>query len=291
MLQLQLPRMRFDPEVVVDAGFVRGVGRGGPAVRYLRLCPARGPAAARNAGWRAARGEIIAFTDDDCVPTRTWLRWGVAAIERGAAGASGRIIVPLRAAPTDYEKDAARLSGAEFATASCFYRRTALESAGGFDERFTIAWREDCDLFLTLLERGWPLAWARDAAVLHPVGPGPWGIGVRMQRKAFFNALLYKKHPALYRDRVQRTPPWLYYAITGCLGACAGAGALRRGRDALVAAAAWTVLTGLFCARRLNGTSRACGHIAEMIVTSAAIPPLAVFWRLAGAVRYRVLFL
>src|SRR5690349_7715077 len=40
----------------------------GLTVRYLPVTGAHGPAAARNAGWRAARGEIIAFTDDDCVP-------------------------------------------------------------------------------------------------------------------------------------------------------------------------------------------------------------------------------
>jgi len=42
---------------------------------------------------------------------------------------------------------------------------------------------------------------------------------------------------------------------------------------------------------RLRGTSHAPGHIAEMAVTSALIPPLSVFWRLRGAVKFRVLFL
>ncbi len=53
----------------------------------------------------------------------------------------------------------------------------------------------------------------------------------------------------------------------------------------------WFALTARFCGRRLTGTSHAVGHVAEMAVTSALIPPLAVFWRLAGAVKYRVPFL
>src|SRR5262245_2817868 len=50
--------------------------RAGTTVRYLAAAHGRGPAAARNAGWRAARGPIIAFTDDDCVPDPSWLRHG-----------------------------------------------------------------------------------------------------------------------------------------------------------------------------------------------------------------------
>src|SRR5512133_2849807 len=47
-------------------------------IRYV-IVPGRshGPAAARNAGWRAATGRILAFTDDDCVPARSWLRAGL----------------------------------------------------------------------------------------------------------------------------------------------------------------------------------------------------------------------
>src|SRR4051794_38960457 len=40
-------------------------GDGRLIVRVLTL-PGDGPAAARNAGWRAARAPLVAFTDDDC---------------------------------------------------------------------------------------------------------------------------------------------------------------------------------------------------------------------------------
>src|SRR5438045_2636963 len=49
---------------------------GMPGLRYIRPADGRGPAVARNAGWRAARGALIAFTDDDTVPDRDWLADG-----------------------------------------------------------------------------------------------------------------------------------------------------------------------------------------------------------------------
>src|SRR3954463_15989647 len=87
---------------------------------YVPVGGRHGPAAARNAGWRATRGAIIAFTDDDCLPAPDWLRPGAAAFVDGVAGVSGAIVMPLTAVPTDYEQDAAGLAGAEFVTANCF---------------------------------------------------------------------------------------------------------------------------------------------------------------------------
>jgi glycosyltransferase involved in cell wall biosynthesis len=260
-------------------------------VRYLPVTGAHGPAAARNAGWRAATGPIIAFTDDDCIPEPGWLSAGVSALGNDAAGASGRIRVPLPDAPTDYQRDAAGLEAGEFVTANCFYRRDALAAIGGFDEQFTTAWREDSDLYFTLLERGCRLIRAPQAVVIHPVRPAAWGISLRQQRKSMFNALLYKKHPMLYRQYIQHMPPWRYYSIVGSLLLMLVGLATRRRWLARGSLVVWAMLSGRFCAQRLRHTSRAPAHIAEMLVTSALIPPLALFWRWRGAIRFRVFFL
>jgi glycosyltransferase involved in cell wall biosynthesis len=263
----------------------------GPVIHYLPVIDSRGPAGARNAGWRYARGPVIAFTDDDCIPDREWLAAGCQAIRDGATGVSGRIIVPVPDDPTDYERNAAGLATSEFVTANCFYLRAALEVVGGFDERFAMAWREDADLWLTFIARGEPLVAAEDAIVVHPLRPAPWGVSLSQQRKSQYNALLYKKHPVLYRQRVQPGPPPGYYPIVGSIAGFLLGVLLRRPLVAVGSVLIWARLTGQFLARRLHGTSRLPSHIAEMVVTSALIPPLAVFWRLRGAIVHRVRFL
>ncbi|QBD78325.1 glycosyltransferase [Ktedonosporobacter rubrisoli] len=267
---------------------------GGPQLRYIPVrgsyCT-HGPAAARNVGWRSAAGQLIAFTDDDCIPSRGWLKEGVAALDEGATGASGRIVVPLTSIPTDYEYNASYLAHSEFVTANCFYRREVLSEVGGFDERFRAAWREDSDLFFTLLECGAKCVYVPDAVVTHPVRPAGWGISLYQQYKSMFNALLYKKHPTLYRQKVQATPPWHYYAIVGALLATLLASAGRPRLLTLTGLGIWTYLTGRFCQQRLEHTSRSPGHVLEMIITSILIPPLAIFWRLRGAIKFRVFFL
>jgi GT2 family glycosyltransferase len=201
------------------------------------------------------------------------------------------VIVPIPDSPTDYEKDVAGLERAEFVTANCFYRRRALVEVGGFDPRFRLAWREDSDVFFGLLERRLPLAYAPAALVVHPVRRARWGESLRQQRKSTFNALLYRKHPELYRRRIQSRPPVRYYAMLVVLLAALSAAVLGFPRAALGGAAAWLVLTIGFTVERLRHTSHAPAHIVEMLITSMLIPFLAIFWRLVGAVRFRVPFL
>jgi hypothetical protein len=262
-----------------------------PSVRYLAPPDgARGPAAARNCGWRAARGEIVAFTDDDTVPQPGWLAEGVRAMAPGVDAAAGRVHVPIPPEPTDYQRNVKRLEEAEFVTANCFVRRAVLARVGGFDERFTRPWREDSDLHFALLERRARLVRARYAVVLHPVREAPWGVSLKQQRNMLFDALLFKKHPRLYRERIHARPPLRYYATVLALLMAPAAALAGEQQLALGAAATWLLLTAAFCLRRLAGASRAPRHVLEMIATSVVIPVAAVYWRLAGALRFRCRF-
>ncbi|MCW7536315.1 glycosyltransferase family 2 protein [Aquabacterium sp. A7-Y] len=265
--------------------------RGSPEIRYLRPEGTRGPAAARNRGWRAAESPVIAFTDDDTIPDRDWLRYGMLAMTMDRAAAWGRVVVPISDHPTDHEKNTRGLEDAEFVTANAFVRRDALEAVGGFDERFKRAWREDADLYFSLLQRFGTVDPVPAALVIHPVRPARWGISLSQQANMFFDALLYKKHPRHYRELIRRLPPWRYYLIVSCaIGALiAGLG----GSPVLAMLLAMVALgfIGAFAWQRLRHTSHEPRHVAEMVVTSVAIPFLSVFWRIAGAVRFRVPFI
>jgi glycosyltransferase involved in cell wall biosynthesis len=263
----------------------------GLALRYVPVSATQGPAGARNAGWRNARSPVIAFTDDDTLPDPHWLTAGVAALADGAAAAAGAIVVPLPAAPTDYEADAGGLERAEFATANVFVARPYLVTTGGFDERFTSAWREDSDLQFTLLQVGGEIVRAPDAVVVHPVRPAHWGVSIAQQKKSQFDALLYSKHRELFKTRIRAIPPLLYYAILCAVLTLLGAALAGDAATALTALVAWLAMTGYFCVMRLRGRDRSWRHIAEMVWTSIAIPFLSIFWRLYGAFRFKVFFL
>jgi glycosyltransferase involved in cell wall biosynthesis len=281
---------RSDPTRFFVAEFARRHPQG-PRIRYIRPADGhRGPAAARNAGWRAATGEVVAFTDDDTVPTPNWLSQGWLAMAPDTMAAWGHVIVPLPEHPTDAERNIGGLHGAEFITANCFVRRQALEKTGGFDERFTRPWREDSDLYFTLLEKGLKVVKAPDAVVIHPARTAPPGTCLKQHKNLFYDALLYKKHPDLYRQKIAAKPPLRYYATVLALLAALGAfigGATAVGAGALLV---WLLLTGYVAWRRLRGTSRALVNVADIVLTSAVIPLLAVYWRLAGAVHFKVVF-
>jgi len=203
---------------------------------------------------------------------------------------TGQTIVPLPPAPTDYERNTAGLEQSEFITANCFCRRDVLETLGGFDEDFTTAWREDSDLHFRLLDTGGRIVRVTSAVVVHPVRQAVWGVSLREQRKARFDALLFRKHRRHFRERIRPAWPWQYYLIvlTAAVtfgGAMAGAFSL-----VLVSLALWLLLTVEFVWRRLRNTTRSPSHMAEMVATSLVIPFLSVYWRLYGAVRYRVFF-
>jgi GT2 family glycosyltransferase len=263
----------------------------GPKVAYIPSFGPHGPAAARNIGWRAARGSIIAFTDDDTIAGADWLENGLHSFNDHVHAVWGRIVMPLSGTPTDYQLDAKGLETAVFVTANCLCRKRVLEQIGGFDERFRYAWREDSDLYFRLLDYPANIVHAPKAVVTHPIRPAGWGVSLSQLKKIQFDALLFKKHPARYREKIRATPRWDYYftvaaLFTSLIGLLSGAS-----MTAAIAGAVWLFMTTRLSVHRLKKTSRSPSHVAEMIVTSMLIPPLAVYWRAVGALKFRVGFI
>ncbi|HEX2179278.1 MAG TPA: glycosyltransferase family A protein, partial [Actinomycetota bacterium] len=90
----------------------------------------RGPAAARNTGWRASNAEWVAFLDDDVLVEPDWLDRLVSDLDVGpdVGAVQGRISVPrpVGRKPTDWERNTIGLETARYATADMAYRRRVL---------------------------------------------------------------------------------------------------------------------------------------------------------------------
>ena len=136
----------------------------------------RGPAAARNIGWRAAKAPLILFTDDDCEPSPGWASGLVEFLHENPhyGGAGGEIRRLYDSMPARYIDDVGCLNPSGegssihyLATANAAYRRTALEMVGGFNEAFLIASGEDPDLCVRLRSCGVKLGKAPGAIVRH----------------------------------------------------------------------------------------------------------------------------
>lgn len=263
-------------------------------VQYYEQPFRAGPAAARNFGCRMAKGHLIAFTDDDCLPQPGWLKAFLEAAEKNITeeiAFTGRLQVPVSSLPTDHEKNTQRLETSTFIMANCCCTKKAFGKVRGFDERFTTAWREDSDLEFSFRKLHIPIVRVPGAIVVHPVRKASWGVSLREQKKSAFNALLYKKHPRLYRAHIQSHPPWNYYLTVSWLAfatVCLFAHAYFLS-FALYAAVVWMTLR--FFLRRVKGASHSFSHLAEMALTSFCIPALSVFWRLYGALKFKTWFL
>jgi len=166
--------------IVVDDGSTDRtpeIVRGYPSVRLIREPANRGLSVARNTGIAASTGEIVAFTDSDCIADKDWLNYLVQTLESGDYAAVGgpnisppahdRVQACVAAAPgspshvllTDVEAE--HVPGCNMA----FYK-WALETIDGFDPIFRKA-GDDVDVCWRLLQGGFKIGFSPSAVVWH----------------------------------------------------------------------------------------------------------------------------
>jgi hypothetical protein len=279
--------------VVVDGDGARMPARPEPLAERLVVMrsPGRGPAAARNAGWRAATSDWVVFLDDDVVPQHDWrerLVGDLARLPAHVAASQGGVRVPLPASrrPTDCERNVRGLEEARWATADMAVRRGGLAAAGGFDERFARAYREDSDLGLRLARAGLGIV-EGDRVVEHPPAPSRLWSSVRRQAGNADDALMRALHGPGWRQaagapkgrRTRHLAIAVAAAVTG-LSVARGAA-----KPAGAAAALWFLGTAELAWARIAPGPRDRAEIGRMLVTSVALPLVATVWWLIGWAR------
>ncbi|MGH2992330.1 MAG: glycosyltransferase [Solirubrobacterales bacterium] len=230
-----LMRVDYHPErreiLVVENG---STDRTGEIIRrYPVRClfePRRGVSAARNRGVEAARGEIVAFTDADCVVTRRWLRELVRGFEAPDVWAvAGEIVAyPPRTPAERYLarrkarwQESAVGSGRPFAvTSNVAFRRQTFERLGMFDTRLIKA--QDKDFGWRFYADGdLRLAYSPEALVLHRHRPTAWKLFTQHVGWGYGAALLHRKHGLPWSLRLELRKQG---ELLGAVGALAAAG-------------------------------------------------------------------
>jgi glycosyltransferase involved in cell wall biosynthesis len=201
-LQAQVER---DFEVIiVDQSAERWSGADaeyGFALSYFHS-PVKGAVRARNTGAMLAQGSIIAFVDDDCLPSPTWLLNARPYFaDSQVLGVEGLIYSDHMGDPNWRPVSNVGSEGIGFMTANLLVRSAAFQYLGGFDLRFDCPhFREDTDFGWRMLDLG-AVPYAEDVAVFHPAQQRDIERESHEARAYFFekDALLYQKHPERYR--------------------------------------------------------------------------------------------
>jgi glycosyltransferase involved in cell wall biosynthesis len=166
-------------------------------VRAIRI-EHGGPAVARNEGWKAGSGAIVAFTDDDCVADPDWLAAIADKFARRpeALGVQGKTVtIPRLTTPLTHQIVVLR-ANARFEACNVAYRRTALSAVGGFDEEaFHVA---DSELGAAVSALG-PILFCPEMVIVHP--PRPRAFRNREDWRRHLKGMLrmYCRYPDFYR--------------------------------------------------------------------------------------------
>lgn len=169
-----------------------------------------GPAAQRNRGAEKAKGEILLFTDSDCVPDNDWIREMTSPFsDESIAGVSGtyktlnndKLIARFEG--YEIEKRHAKMAKKKYTdfigSFSAGYRKNIFKRFGGFSADFKRADAEDPELSFKIAKAGYKMVFNPKAVVAHPHVATLKKFWRQKFSRGFWRVLLYKKHPEKMR--------------------------------------------------------------------------------------------
>lgn len=207
----RLPQERFVEVIVVDDGSTdnsKDQILNFPTIKYFFQDNA-GPAAARNRGALEARGDILFFTDADCLPRRDWIEImmphfdkpdvAVVAGSYGIANPDNRLSAALHEEILFRHRVLMPEFPVYFGSFNFAVKKSVFDEVGGFDTEYRFASGEDNDLSYKICSAGHKIYFAKDALVDH-YHPESLSVYLRQQyRHGFWRAQMYRDHPKMLR--------------------------------------------------------------------------------------------
>ncbi|MFH1776656.1 MAG: glycosyltransferase [Candidatus Omnitrophota bacterium] len=171
----------------------------------------KGPAAARNLGWRSSTGEIVCFTDADCMAEKAWVSKLVSKYNsKRIAGVGGSYDIMnsknLLACCLHEEILERHLHMPEevnyLGAFNVSYRRSVLEEVNGFDQSFRIASGEDNELSYRIKKKGYSFIFDKNIKVSHYHPENLLKYLKRQFWHGFWRMKIYAKHPHMSKGDV-----------------------------------------------------------------------------------------
>ena len=265
--------------IVVDDGSTDNIAAKVASYPGIRLISQKnsGPALARNAGARAASGDIVLFTDDDCVPADDWLDKMLGVFSDpavvGAKGAytSSQPEIVARFVQAEYEDKFARMKRYDHIdfidTYSAAFRRDVFLRYNGYDVSFPVACAEDVELSYRMKRDGLAMKFVPDATVSHTHPASFVGYVRKKFKYAYWRVYAVALNPHMLPGD-SHTPHLMKFQLllSGVTVLAAAAAIAIPGAGALAAASA-----GLFIVSTLPFCWRVIGRDAVLAAVSPAI--------------------
>jgi glycosyltransferase involved in cell wall biosynthesis len=257
-----------------------------PVITFCYLPHKKGTDAARNFGWQMAKGEFVAFINDDHIATETWVEnfWNEYKSHRNEPIVFTGNVTTNRVSFVN----AASVSQQDVSSSNCAISKSTLHKIKGFDEDLSKSWGDQNALHFKMLNTNIPIVNVSRAATFNVVRDVNWGTNMRQSKQHIYQSKLLGSKSKDSNEGM----PWGNYIIMSLLFTFAIAGwFLDLSALALIALTTWFLMVILLTIKRMENIVPSFTNVVEIMATSMFLPFLSIYWSVQGSYKYRILHL